>query len=897
MHKNESDIFISGSEISSLYAAIVLSKIGLTVYMIDNNNRKDDTNELLLLSPRSLQLLNQIDLLEPLFKQGGMRHWKFEIYQNSQSANVSQQSIRLWNNETTGFNYSVTCKKSVLYNLLKQQLQEIIQIDQNQEIIDINDQSDNHYQLPLLNTTDISSYYQYRPLPCIPRNNKYDITIERAFKSIYLKHTDTHQTKVWKSQIIIGAEGQQSFIRKKLGIPLGRKKSYNNKNMNSIITRIFYTLQITIISANFPGLKQISIVSKDRNIIYVTGRESEIYVIFEHKSSWSKTSIDDEIPAQVALEHIRSILQPYKIEFGSIKSYTRWQGGEQNLCEEFSFDSSYFLIGSSAQMIGLPGIFDINIHLEQIQNLCWKLALNIRRCALSRLLETYDYEAKVIAEEAINTAHLFTNFIGDYYKIKEEEEEEETSLNMSFHNRDLLYQLQKHFKHCFVGDTPFTTSTILNYSNDQQNENDENISHSSKAGLVGCLAPNARLKPYTLFQLLLLSSGQPSTKTTVTTTQLVSMTPSHLLEPPLVSPSPPLQPQEEISNNVNTVKTILQKGIKSGRKRSSSVTSSNNGSIFSIWSLLQKNLKKRSHHQQQDNKILNSNKMSSITTTTPASVLISTERWKSIRTNHLQLHELIRNKHCLPAFTLFIFCGPIGNTHQNKIYQFVRQLVGSSNSFLYRYDDSLLSEEDRYDGCSNNRSFSPNSIHSLSRSNSNRQGRNSISSINMLDKNQRTHKSSLVADNSTTPRSSIDSTRTTTSHYYEHRCSTSSISSLHIQQQSQSSSLFSILFITSSTKNEVIKYLNDTPPAMVHSTFPCGLAKVFLDHDQQCYRIYNVKQPEIVVIRPDGYVGTRLILTPENNAFEQLNMYFDSFLRVPVDMNSAAAVVADNYNF
>ena len=51
-----------------------------------------------------------------------------------------------------------------------------------------------------------------------------------------------------------------------------------------------------------------------------------MYFTFEHHPSWSKLSIDDEIPVNVAKRHIKSVMEPYHIEFGKVKSYHRWQG-------------------------------------------------------------------------------------------------------------------------------------------------------------------------------------------------------------------------------------------------------------------------------------------------------------------------------------------------------------------------------------------------------------------------------------------------------------------------------------------------------------------------------------------------------------------------------------------
>jgi hypothetical protein len=58
----------------------------------------------------------------------------------------------------------------------------------------------------------------------------------------------------------------------------------------------------------------------------IIGHGAKLFITFEHRPSWSKLSIDDEIPVSVAKRHIKAVLEPYQMEFGKVKSYHRWQG-------------------------------------------------------------------------------------------------------------------------------------------------------------------------------------------------------------------------------------------------------------------------------------------------------------------------------------------------------------------------------------------------------------------------------------------------------------------------------------------------------------------------------------------------------------------------------------------
>ncbi|CAO3642480.1 unnamed protein product [Mucor hiemalis] len=930
MYENECDVFIAGSGVSGLYAAILLSKIGLSVHITDIDDRKKRSSSkkgLLHLSPRTLQLLKQLDLLTPVLEKG-TRHWKFDLYGNkgygNQAVTVEEQSIRLWENDTAEFNFSITIEKSIVHELLKKYLSEElgVQINYKQELLNIEESK----RVPcnptkVIVANDLALYYQYRPLPTLPMNLG-EHQLERSVKSIHLKDVDTEQVKVWKSQAIIGADGQTSFVRQKLGISM---KSYP---LQSDTTRIFYTLQINIISTNFPGVRQVSTISKNKDILYIIGHQTKLYITFEHKPSWSKLSVDDEIPVNLAKRHIKSVMEPYQIEFGKVKSYHRWQGNNTSSCEEYNFESSFFFVGSAAQCMNPPGLFDINTNFEQVQNLCWKLALSLQHSASPKLLETFDQETRLKTDEAMQASTVFKDLIGDYYQHLEET----NNVNPS-HTRDLIYQLRR-FKNCLVGTTPYSANILNNEHNhddllhllrDDSNNgsiidfnsstpsfefvgppatssgNSSSMSNTYiplNLAVAGNLAPNAKLKPYTLFQLLLTSANPASVKPPLTTTLS-----SQQLLPSTTNNEEEEQPVTKKKSSTPPQTNSSLKDHRSERQRSNSVTTSNSspnsGSNNSIWSVIPKLQKANSSKSKTTSlsfikrssisdaiKISTSASLNTYIATTPtspsttepvitpASVLISAERWKSIRTNHIQLMDRIQSLNksgC--TFTILIFCGDM-TEFQEKTRHFVK-LLSLPTSFLQRYERAVTAH--------NNRS----SIISITTADHRSSISSSTSSKQQFGQQNNTNgrKSSFDQPRRESFESAIDQSRFSMS-------TLSSSSTFHHPQQP----LFSLLFVTSSARNDAVKYLNNTPPATVHSTFPCGLTQVLLDHDGQCYRAYNIKQNEVVVIRPDGYIGTRIPITQEEESFDRLNMYFDSFLRPPVDMNTAAAVVAAGYD-
>ncbi|KAI8985328.1 hypothetical protein BDB01DRAFT_896439 [Pilobolus umbonatus] len=852
MSVSESDIFISGSDISGLYTAILLCKSGLNVHIIDKKNNRGNKKrqmlgQIIILSPRTLQLLQQLDVL-PLLLERGVRHSKIDLYENKGSGNqattISRENIRLWENDITEFNYALSCEKAILCDILEDHLESQfgVRVDYKQSVTTIEDISPTTPND--LCTNDLNLYYQYRPLPS---PNTSDC--EKTLKLIQMNDVDTRQLKLWKSHTIIGTDDQTDMIRQKLGFHL--------KPM-IMQTRIFYTLKVKVLQTNYPSTKQMSIINKNKDILFITGHNDCLYITFEPRSRWTKVCIDDEVPVQRTLRHIKYVMDPYNIEFGKVEKYTRWEA-KQSICHERSEGMNYFFLSKASQHISPGGTFDVNLDLELTHNLAWKLSLSYRNRASPELLDTFDHESQMKTEEASTVSYHFLNLIGNYFG-QQSEDSSKTGVNSSY-MRDLTYFLKK-YKSCFVGDSPYTPNLLNNvYTDDRaflRGINDSGSTfefippsqHPPPVQFVaGCLAPDAKLKPYTLFQLLLI-------------------TPSLTKSP---APQTQLKSEDVMKHQKSTSTELKLKAHNSTRRtRSNSVTLDDSmGSSGSIWSVLPLFQKNSNQAASRKNSTCSTNTKKSIS---DAASLASNEPWKRIRTNHYKLLNSIQGipGHHPLAFTILVFCGSICDPDTfDRVLRF-RKYMDSPISFMIRYDQS------------------PELITSVIKPSSSQ--RLSMSSVNSASYYRKSASIEI-------PRESFDSEMGHS--LFSTSSANTSTTTTSSSSFCSSQSLFSTLYITSSSKNDCLRYLSSTPPAIVHSTFPCGLNKVFLDHDQQCYKSYAVQTslPEVIIIRPDGYIGTRVpIYDDVEESYDCLSMYFDSFLRPPVDMNTAAAFVAASYD-
>jgi hypothetical protein len=495
--------------------------------------------------------------------------------------------------------------------------------------------------------------------------------------------------------------------------------------------------------------------------------------------------------------------------------------------------------------------------------------------------------------------------------------------------------LQGH-RHCFIG------GMLL-----ENNELNMDCPQTRKVqrGSVGTLAPNGRLKPYNLNQLLTQQSSNHHRATSLAPNIKTDKKPNHQS---IIS----LAPNSNNSNYQSDINISSTNKLKFLR------------SLFTF----------------PHNKKNQSAPVAITGTTTPSSALASattSDKWKGIRANHYHLWDQLPSHTGdtnlqQSTFTILVLCGSLLDSNSLSALRRLKKHLDQPNSFLRMFeypqhqyshhqqqqqqqqqqkmtrskstptDSSRSTLSDTVETSpappqsklrqtqQPRRSESSSSFYSV-RSNSSSTDESISNDSNpqyyrdSINTNLQSHRSSLFtrfSSSSNTDRYSMATTisnSSTTSNSLppplpsipplpselDNQYSASP-SSLHTTTSEptppplppSSSSMFSFVCLTTSSKSECSQFLSEQTPYSLHQLFPFGLTKTFLDHDQQCHQSYAIKDqqqalPTLVVIRRDGYVGARIDI--RDQPLYELDRYFDRILLPVVDFSSAAALVADDY--
>ncbi|KAI8062131.1 hypothetical protein BC940DRAFT_309604 [Gongronella butleri] len=916
----DSDVLIAGAGPNGLFTALLLCHMNISVRIIDKRkrdalpaplkggsqprhryeqgpcNQSSDhyANTLVLLSPRTLQLLALVGLFD-IIKARGRRHSQVQLFSSTTVTSTSMDmsamaslidTFALWDNKTTDYNFALSIDKKQLCDILESALHQRhgIQVDYGHTLV----KKTNHHVGSDMVICDLQS-----------RTSR--------------NHLTTH---TWRCLYLIASDAKSNLVQQQMAASmssLNRKKKSKTK-VYSIMARV---------ETNYPEAQALSIISKPEASLFMLVHESYFSFVLQ------PSVVNDVAPLDLAAcqQLIQRILQPHTIEFLETYDFSYFHGVPPTADQQqMLLDSRYFLLGNASQPTFPPGWFSTDLGFEQAMNLSWKLNLHLQRRSTPHLLNTYQSETRLRRKDASAASQLVP---GVHRLMK------------ACHHEDASVLLQEH-RSCFTGGM-LLEDNILNWNCPR--------SLQVHRGAVGTLAPNARMKPYNLQQLAVkarnnqlrqhqltqkkkhsvsvnsLSSNEDDPATSPTTKrsffrQLLPFSKKKPLADTAPSPSPvsfnlsiPPPPSTpslaptntgNASNNTNSDKW---RRIKANH--------------YFLWDEI------ASHRQIQQSSVNNNNSSNNGNVNGNA--------------NGNGSKANASNK-SFATFTLLILCGSLtdpGNVMALK--RFGRHL-DQANSFLrqFEYANHVPSHQPRRSTSTPTQNQQPSHHHyyastplpplptgyasvtptdvtpplsaasttfSFGKTQSHAQYDFLLSPptspMTPLDNSRIstfTHLSSSTASSSTTTNGYAPSFRRSSS---ASSSSSAPLATLPLHYASSAGDhgdtapLFSFTYLTVSPKPVCSAFIAEQTPQALDQLFPAGLDRVFLDHDHQAHSLYtedDQQAPLAVVIRPDGYIGAKFSLNDDKQLY-QMNRYFDGFLLPIVDMHSAAAMVANDFIF
>ncbi|KAJ3920766.1 FAD binding domain-containing protein [Lentinula edodes] len=120
------------------------------------------------------------------------------------------------------------------------------------------------------------------------------------------------------------------------------------------------------------------------------------------------------VTQEVAMVEAKQALHPFKLEFLSVDWFTIYGIG-QRIAGTFCANDRVFLAGDAGHTHSSGSAQGLNTGIHDAVNLAWKLALRVRGLAKKALLDSYDAERRQVVQTVIDNDKVISTLISGHY--------------------------------------------------------------------------------------------------------------------------------------------------------------------------------------------------------------------------------------------------------------------------------------------------------------------------------------------------------------------------------------------------------------------------------------------------------------------------------------------------
>ncbi|KAG8527512.1 uncharacterized protein KY384_007664 [Bacidia gigantensis] len=230
-----------------------------------------------------------------------------------------------------------------------------------------------------------------RPLAIVNFSN--DRNDEPHPVEVILEHTESGEQQTVKTKYLFSGEGAKSFIRERLGIQIHHKDRVMN----------VWGVMDGVVETDFPDIKMKCTIHSQQGSIMIIPRENNLVRLYIQLATSSDEDFDPHRQATVVevQNAAKQILKPYHIEWERIEWYSTYPI-DQGIAERYTLDNRVFMGGDCCHTHSPKAGQGMNTAFHDALNLAWKLHLVESGFANESVLDTYESERKMIAEELLD---------------------------------------------------------------------------------------------------------------------------------------------------------------------------------------------------------------------------------------------------------------------------------------------------------------------------------------------------------------------------------------------------------------------------------------------------------------------------------------------------------------
>ncbi|KAI8599215.1 FAD-binding monooxygenase [Dissophora ornata] len=397
-------VLIVGAGPTGLFAALLLTKMGIPCRLIDRQHEPSKLSKALVIHARTLEIFQMVgrsdvkdeDTLLGKFMSEGSQLAEFYIYFGKKLTSI----VPALRNTESRFNYGLFLEQAKTVEILTEELTKAgMHVERGWELMDTK----------VVEMDGASKSYVETTIRRAKVGTNIRANESKIMGAVELEEDQEgkeYDVEVVRSEYLIAADGGKSAVRHKLNISFKGRTLDNNM--------ILYDGRV---KADIP-LDKITLIHGDcgRSIMVVPLSNGRVRIMLnngtltpeEHQAQKS-----EELTLSAFQEMVDTTVAPVKVELLDCDWLTYYRVNER-LADRYSEKGRIFLSGDAAHVHSPAGGQGMNMGLQDTFNLTWKMALVLKGSASASILDTYEAERLKVAEDIIQlSSNIFGNGMAD----------------------------------------------------------------------------------------------------------------------------------------------------------------------------------------------------------------------------------------------------------------------------------------------------------------------------------------------------------------------------------------------------------------------------------------------------------------------------------------------------
>ncbi|KAL4797127.1 FAD binding domain-containing protein [Aspergillus venezuelensis] len=356
------DVVIIGGGPVGLLLAYQLKRFGVSVCVLEQHKKEtqDAYGRAIALFPRTLELLDQLGVIEPML-QLGFACRSSVTYKDGERVIPGRVWTFMENIKDTAYDCTLVLRQMYTEAILREKLESVGAV-----------------------------YYQ--GIECIDFQHDSNAPSDEFPIMSTFKNTTTQETFQLKSKYLIGADGGRSFVRRHAKIPFCGDTSEDKWiRIDGIVeTDMPITRAYGAIESRTHG-----------NVLWAPLDHGATRIGYAYSSEIAAKH-PNGVTGEVAVQEAIESMKPFKVKFKEVHWWTLYTIG-QRIAKTFSTQNDrIFLCGDAAHTHSSGAAQGLNTGIHDAVNLAWKLALRVRGLAKPEVLSTYTVERTSAVQKLID---------------------------------------------------------------------------------------------------------------------------------------------------------------------------------------------------------------------------------------------------------------------------------------------------------------------------------------------------------------------------------------------------------------------------------------------------------------------------------------------------------------